>query len=185
MLEDQPATLDPGQTQFPYETAVLRAISEPLLKPNADLTGVVPAAAQAYEANDAGTAYVFHLRSTAKYWDGTPVRAQDFVFAWQRLIDPRLAAYNESLFADAVLNGQRVSLMDPQRDAASIDAALATLGLKAVDDFTFQVQLAHPDPAFPWLAAMPAQGRNPEQQGQCEQDARRDQERDPGGYRRR
>jgi len=56
MLEDQPATLDPGQTQFPYETAVLRAISEPLLKPNADLTGVVPAAAQAYEANDAGTA---------------------------------------------------------------------------------------------------------------------------------
>src|SRR5437016_3363860 len=156
MLEDQPATLDPGQTQFPYETAVLRAISEPLLKPNADLTGVVPAAAQAYEANDAGTAYVFHLRSTAKYWDGTPVRAQDFVFAWQRLIDPRLAAYNESLFADAVLNGQRVSLMDPQRDAASIDAALATLGLKAVDDFTFQVQLAHPDAAFPWLAATPA-----------------------------
>ncbi len=156
MLEDQPATLDPGQTQFPYETAVLRAISEPLLKPNAELTGVVPAAAQAYEANDAGTAYVFHLRSTAKYWDGTPVRAQDFVFAWQRLIDPRLAAYNESLFADAVLNGQRVSLMDPQRDAASIDAALATLGLKAVDDLTFQVQLAHPDPAFPWLAAMPA-----------------------------
>src|SRR2546421_8500422 len=156
MLEDQPATLDPGQTQFSYEPAVLRAISEPLLKPTADLPGFVPAAAQSYEGNDAGTAYVFHLRSAAKYWDGTPVRAQDFVYAWQRLIDPRLAAYNESLFADAVLNGQRVSLMDPQRDAASIDAALATLGLKAVDDFTFQVQLAHPDPAFLWLAALPA-----------------------------
>ena len=156
MLEDQPATLDPGQTQFSYETAVLRAISEPLLKPTADLTGFVPAAAQSYEGNDAGTAYVFHLRSAAKYWDGTPVRAQDFVYAWQRLIDPRLAAYNESLFADAVLNGQRVSLMDPQRDAASIDAALATLGLKAVDDLTFQVQLAHPDPAFLWLATLPA-----------------------------
>jgi len=156
MLEDQPATLDPGQTQYSYETAVLRAISEPLLKPNAELTGVVPAAAQSYEANDAGTAYVFHLRSAAKYWDGTPVKAQDFVYAWQRLIDPRLAAYNETLFADAVLNGQRVSLMDPQRDGAAIDGALGTLGLKAVDDLTFQVQLAHPDPAFLWLAAMPA-----------------------------
>jgi oligopeptide transport system substrate-binding protein len=156
MLEDQPATLDPGQTQYSYETAVLRAISEPLLKPTAELTGFVPAAAQSYEANDAGTAYVFHLRSAAKYWDGTPVKAQDFVYAWQRLIDPRLAAYNESLFADAVLNGQRVSLMDPQRDAAAIEGALATLGLKAVDDLTFQVQLAHPDPAFLWLAAMPA-----------------------------
>src|SRR5947199_620770 len=118
MLADRPATLAPGQTQFPYETAVLRALSEPLLKPNADLTGVLPAAAQAYEANDAGTPYVFHLRSTAKHWDGTPVRAQDLVFAWQRLIDPRLAAYNASLFADAVLNGQRVSWMAPQRDAA-------------------------------------------------------------------
>src|SRR2546429_4413007 len=163
MLEDQPATLDPGQTQYSYETAVLRAISEPLLKPNAELTGVVPAAAQSYEANDAGTAYVFHLRSAAKYWDGTPVKAQDFVYAWQRLIDPRLAAYNETLFADAVLNGQRVSLMDPQRDGAAIDGALGTLGLKAVDDLTFQVQLAHPDPAFLWLAPMPAGGAHREE----------------------
>jgi oligopeptide transport system substrate-binding protein len=157
-IEDQPASLDPGQTQYTFETAVLRAVSEPLVKPMPDLSGVVPAAAQSYEVNSAGTAYVFHLRPTAKYWDGTPVKAEDFVFAWQRLIDPRLAAPDESLFADAVLNGERVSLMDPQRDKANIDPALATIGLKAVDDLTFQVQLAHPDPAFLWLASLPAAG---------------------------
>jgi oligopeptide transport system substrate-binding protein len=156
MLDDQPATLDPGQTQYPYETAVLRAISEPLVKPLPDLSGVAPAAASSYDVNSEGTAYLFHLRPTAKYWDGTPVKAADYVYAWQRLIDPRLAAPNETLFANTVLNGERVSLMDPQRDQATIDAALATLGLKAVDDFTFQVQLARPDPAFIWLAAMPA-----------------------------
>src|SRR5437868_616618 len=156
MLEDQPASLDPGQTQYTYEPAVLRAISEPLLRPNADLSGVAPAAAQSFDVNADGTAYVFHLRSSARFWDGTPVKAQDFVYAWQRLIDPRLAAPNETLFANAVLNGDRVSLMDPQRDAKTIDAALATLGLKAVDDYTFQVQLAQADPAFVWLAAMPA-----------------------------
>lgn len=158
MLEDQPSTLDPGQTDptHLYETGVLRAISEPLLKPNPDLSGVVPGAAQSYEVTGDGTAYVFHLRTNAKYWDGTPVKADDFVYAWQRLIDPRLAAPNEALFAGAVLNGERVSLMDPQRDAATIDNALKTLGLKAVDDYTFQVQLAHPDPAFIWLAALPA-----------------------------
>jgi len=156
VLEDQPASLDPGQTQYTYETAVLRAISEPLLRPNPDLSGVVPAAAQSFDVNSDGTAYVFHLRPNAKYWDGTPVKAQDFVYAWQRLIDPRLAAPNETLFASAVLNGERVSLMDPQRDAKTIDGALGTLGLKAVDDNTFQVQLARPDPAFAWLAAMPA-----------------------------
>jgi oligopeptide transport system substrate-binding protein len=155
-LEDQPASLDPGQTQYTYETAVLRAVSEPLMRPTQDLTGVVPAAAQSYEVNSSGTAYVFHLRPAAKYWDGTPVKAQDFVYAWQRLIDPRLAAPSENLFAYAVLNGGRVSLMDPQRDKATIDAALATLGLKAVDDYTFQVQLQQPDPAFLWLAALPA-----------------------------
>ncbi|HXN90599.1 MAG TPA: peptide ABC transporter substrate-binding protein [Candidatus Sulfotelmatobacter sp.] len=158
MLEDQPATLDPGQTQYPYETAVLRAISEPLVRPLPDLSGVAPAAAASYDVNSDGTAYLFHLRPTAKYWDGTPVKAADYVFAWQRLIDPRLAAPNETLFANTILNGERVSLMDPQRDQAAIDAALATLGLKAVDDLTFQVQLARPDPAFIWLAAMPAAG---------------------------
>jgi len=155
-LEDEPASLDPGQTQYTYETAVLRAVSEPLLRPRPDLTGVEPAAAQSYETNGSGTAYVFHLRTNAKYWDGAPVRAADFVYAWQRLIDPRLAAPNGALFADDVLNGERVSLMDPQRDKTTIDSALGTLGLKAIDDYTFQVQLAHPDPAFVWLAAMPA-----------------------------
>ena len=45
LLDEQPASLDPGQTQYPYETAVLRAISEPLLRPTADMNGVAPAAA--------------------------------------------------------------------------------------------------------------------------------------------
>jgi len=155
-LDDQPATLDPGQTQYPYETAVLRAIDEPLLKPGADLNGVVGAAAQSYDMPIGGTTYVFHLRKNAQYSDGVPVKAQDFVYAWQRLIDPRLAAPSATFFANAILNGERVSLLDPQRDAARIDAALATLGLKAVDDFTFQVTLARPDPAFVWVAALPA-----------------------------
>ena len=156
LLDDQPASLDPGQTQYSYETAVLRAISEPLLRPTADMNGVVVAAAQSYDVSPSGTIYVFHLRRTAQYWDGTPVTAPDFVFAWQRLIDPRLASPSEAFFAADVLNGERVSVLDPQRDASKLDAAVATLGLKATDDYTFQVTLSHRDPAFVWLAAMPA-----------------------------
>jgi oligopeptide transport system substrate-binding protein len=156
LLEDQPGSLDPGQTQYPYETAVLRVISESLVKPAADLSGVVPAAAQSYDVVSGGTVFVFHLRANAEYSDGTAVKAQDFVYAWQRLIDPRLASPEGTFFAATILNGDRVSVMDPQRDAATLDAALATLGLKALDDNTFQVTLAQPDPAFIWLAAMPA-----------------------------
>jgi oligopeptide transport system substrate-binding protein len=158
LLDDQPATLDPGQTQYPYETAVLRTISEPLLKPKADLSGVTPAAAQTYDVNGSGTVYTFHLRPSAEYWDGTAVKAQDFVYAWQRLIDPRLAAPSGPFFAASILNGDQVSALDPQRDASQIPTALGTLGVKAVDDFTLQVTLSHPNPAFVWIAAMPAGG---------------------------
>jgi oligopeptide transport system substrate-binding protein len=156
LLDDQPSSLDPGQTQYPYETAVLRAISEPLLRPTSDMYGLTPAAAQSFDVSTNGLIYAFHLRPNAQYWDGTPVTAQDFVFAWQRLIDPRLASPSEGFFADAVLNGDKVSLLDPQRDASKIDAALTTLGLNATDDHTFQVTLSHRNPAFVWLAAMPA-----------------------------
>jgi oligopeptide transport system substrate-binding protein len=156
LLDDQPRSLDPGQTQYPYEVAVLRAISEPLLRPTSDLSGVAPAAAQGYDVSGNGTVFAFHLRPTAQYWDGAPVKSQDFVYAWQRLIDPRLAAPSETFFAGAILNGDKVAALDPQRDAAKLDAALATLGLQAPDDLTFKVTLSHPDPAFVWLAALPA-----------------------------
>jgi oligopeptide transport system substrate-binding protein len=156
LLDDQPRSLDPGQTQYPYETAVLRAISEPLLRPTADMNGVGPAAAQSFDVSANGTVFTFHLRPAGQYWDGVPVKAQDFVYAWQRLIDSRLAAPSETFFANAILNGDRVAALDPQRDASRIDAALSTLGLQATDDLTFKVTLSHPDPAFVWLAAMPA-----------------------------
>ena len=156
VIDDQPASLDPGQSQYPYETAVLRAITEPLLRPSADLMGVTPAAASSYDINLGGTIYTFHLRKTAKYWDGVPVKAADFVYAWRRLIDPRQAAPSGVFFADAVQNGSTVFSYNPQLDADKIDPGLKTLGLKAVDDLTFQVTLSGSDPAILWLAALPA-----------------------------
>jgi len=155
-IDDQPQSLDPGQVQYGFERAVLRVIAEPLLKPTPDTNGVTPAAAASYDVTNNGTVYVFHLRKDTQYWDGQPVKAQDFVFAWRRLIDPRLASPEATFFASAIANGDKVAILDPQRDAATIDGALQSLGLKAVDDSTFQVTLSRPDPAFIWLAAMPA-----------------------------
>ena len=155
-IEDQPQSLDPGQVQYAFERAVLRVIAEPLLRPKADTMGVIPAAALSYEVTNNGTVYVFHLRKDAEYWDGQPVKAQDFVFAWRRLIDPRLASPEATIFAGAIANGDKVAILDPQRDAGTIDGALQSLGLKALDDSTFEVTLSRPDPAFIWLAAMPA-----------------------------
>ncbi len=155
-LDDQPQSLDPGQSQYPFETAVLRLIDEPLLRPSNDLSGVVPAAASSYEVDSGGTRWTFHLRHDAKYWDGQAVKAQDFVFAWRRLMDPRLSAPTATFFANTIFNGDKVALLDPQRDATRIDAGLQSLGLAASDDYTFQVNLTRPDPAFIWIAAMPS-----------------------------
>ena len=156
IIDDQPQTLDPGQSQYSFENAVLRVIDEPLLRALPDLSGVMPAAAETYDVSNNGTQYTFHLRKTAEWWDGTPVKAQDFVYAWRRLIDPRLAAPTVTFFANVVFNGDKVSILDPQRDASKIDAGLQSLGLAAPDDYTFQVNLSRPDPAFVWLAAMPS-----------------------------
>jgi len=153
-LDDQPQSLDPGQSQYTFETAVLRVIGEPLLKSAPDLSGVVPAAAASYDVTEGGTRYVFHLRKDAQYWDGQAVKAKDFVFAWRRLIDPRLAAPTGTFFANAVYNGDKVSILDPQRDATKIDAGLQSLGLSAPDDYTFQVNLSRPFPAFIWIATL-------------------------------
>ena len=155
-LDDQPQSLDPGQSQYPFETAVLRVIGEPLLKSAPDLSGVVPAAAASYDVTDGGARYVFHLRKDAQYWDGQPVKAKDFVYAWRRLIDPRLASPTGTFFANAVYNGDKVSILDPQRDATKIDAGLQSLGLSAPDDYTFQVSLSRPYPAFIWIATLPS-----------------------------
>ena len=153
-LDDQPQSLDPGQSQYSFETAVLRVIGEPLLKSAPDLSGVVPAAAARYDVTEGGTRYVFHLRKDAQYWDGQAVKAKDFVFAWRRLIDPRLAAPTGTFFANSVYNGDKVSILDPQRDATRIDAGLQSLGLSAPDDYTFQVNLSRPYPAFIWIATL-------------------------------
>src|SRR5260370_13419570 len=71
-------------------------------------------------------------------------------------MDRRLAAAEATFFSATILNGDKVSNLDPQRDAANIDAALNTLGLKALDDKALQAPLAGHDAAFVWLAAMPA-----------------------------
>ena len=149
----EPGTLDPGQQQWVYEAAAGRQYSEALLKPKADLSDTLPAAASSYDVSSDKTVYTFHLRKNA-YPDGTPVRAQDFVFAWQRLMDPRLAAPYADFFNSVVKGGEQLSKLDAKTDTAKIDPAIQALGLKAKDDSTFEVTLAQPAVYFKWIATL-------------------------------
>jgi oligopeptide transport system substrate-binding protein len=150
----EPATLDPGATQYSYEFDVMMAVSEPLLKPKADLTDVVGAAAQSWETSSDGLTWTFHLRKSG-WSDGQAVRAQDFVYAWQRILDPRLAApYADPFFDGNVAGAGDYTNLDPQKDAAKIPAFVSGLGLSAPDDSTFVVKLQQPAPSFKWVASL-------------------------------
>ena len=146
-----PRTLDPGVSG---QTLFSHLVAEPLLTMNPDSTDVVGAAAESFEVSHDGLTYTFHLRPDGAYNDGRPVTAQDFVFAWRRLIDPRVGAPNEMVFANDVKGAKDVAALDPKSAGSQIDTALGALGLKAGDAHTFTVTLGRPDAAFKWIATL-------------------------------
>src|ERR1700730_6879 len=98
-----PASTDPALTPA-YYSGIARTAYEALLKPKADLTDVRPAAAESYEVSSDGLTYTFHLRPRGAWSDGVPVRAQDFVFGWRRILDPRVNSPVAGLFAARIKN---------------------------------------------------------------------------------
>ena len=151
-----PESLDPAKARLPQERELSRLLWDPLLRPSPDLRDVDGAAAASYDVSPDGLTYTFHLRPGIVYGDRHPVVAGDFLYAWRRLIDPRLASPSAYFFSRYIRRGQEVAALGPVSDAAKIDAALETLGLSTPDDATFQVTLARPCGCFKWVAALPA-----------------------------
>ena len=82
--------------------------------------------------------WTFHLRKDAKWSNGDPVTAHDFVFAWRRLVDPATAApYASYLSYLQVENAQ--DIIDGKKKPAE-------LGVEAKDDYTFVVHATNPVP---------------------------------------
>jgi oligopeptide transport system substrate-binding protein len=150
-----PAETDPALTE-PYDSGLARLAFESLLKPKPDLSDVEPAAAASFEVSSDGLTYTFHLRPKGAWSDGAPVRAQDFLLGWRRVLDPRVNSPVADLLAGLVKNAADYDNLDPARDADKIPGFLDNLGLKAADDQTFVVTLAQPAPDFRWIASVPA-----------------------------
>lgn len=97
----------------------------------------VPAAAASWEISPDGLVYTFHIRPEAKWSDGTPLTAGDFVYSYQRMLSPKLAAeYAYLLFC--LKNGRAFN------EGKITD--FAEVGAKALDDHTLQLTLEHPTP---------------------------------------
>lgn len=126
---------------------VIAATIEGLYTLDAD-GNAIPAIAKSYDVSEDGLVYTFHLREDAKWSNGEPVTANDFVYARRRLVDPNTASeYAFIMDVAGVVNAASVN---------AGEASLEELGVNAVDDYTLEVTLALPVPFFLQLMTFPS-----------------------------
>lgn len=139
---DESPSIDPGLVEDVDGSDVVRDLFEGLY--NQDAAGnLVPGVALRHEVSDDGLVYTFTLRDNAKWSNGDPVTAGDFVYAWQRAASPELASpYSWYIDLMSIENGGDVIAgdMDPSK-----------LGVTAIDDTTLEVRLSQPLPYFPQM----------------------------------
>lgn len=135
---DEVQSLDPHKIEGVPESNVSRNLLEGLVI--SDTQGhPIPGVAESWENKD-GKVWTFHLRKNAKWSNGEPVTAQDFVYSWQRLADPKTA----SPYASYLQYGHLENIDDIIAGKKSPD----TLGVKALDANTLQVTLSEAVPYF-------------------------------------
>ena len=132
-----PESLDPHKTSTVYEANILRDLFVGLTAQDAK-ANVIPGAAESWTVSDDGKTYTFKMRAGAVWSDGSPVTANDFVFSWQREVDPATASEYAYMLAP-VVNADDVTAGNKKPEE---------LGVRAVDDMTFEVTLNAPTPYF-------------------------------------
>ncbi|MDW4550998.1 peptide ABC transporter substrate-binding protein [Defluviimonas sp. D31] len=139
-LLDAIKSMDPQINTDVEGSGIMRSLFEGLY--NEDQEGVlVPGVATSYELSDDKTTYTFHLRDNAKWSNGDPVTAADFVYAWKRLADPATASeYAWYIELMQIVNASEVVAGEKPVDE---------LGVTAVDDHTLEVKITAPLPYFP------------------------------------
>lgn len=141
----EPDSLDPQLARMEASLTILRDAYEGLTSVAAD-GGVAPAAAESWTVSEDGRRYTFRLRRAARWSNGDPLTAADFVAAWRRLVDPATAS-------------QYAAMLEPVAGARAILARQAppdTLGVSAPDDHTLEVMLEAPTAYFLSLLSHPS-----------------------------
>lgn len=96
------------------------------------------AGAESVDVSDDETVYTYHLRKNAKWSDGEPVTAHDYVYGWKRLENPEYG-YSYASFLYNVVGAEEYN-----KGTGSADG----MKVAAIDDYTFEVTLKVPDPTF-------------------------------------
>ena len=150
----EPETLDPALMTGALEHRIATAIFEGLTTQHPETLEPLPGMAESWTVSPDKLTYTFTLRPNARWTDGSPVRAADFVWSWQRVLEPATASeYAYQLYyikgAKAYFEAGQAHLKDPKTPAPDFGA----VGISAVDERTLVVTLENPTPYFLGLTA--------------------------------
>jgi len=141
--------IDPYNAQESEGTQVTQALFDSLTVIDPTTGKVLPSAAEKWSSDASATVWTFNLVPGAKFADGTPVTASDFVYAWNRIA--------ASAFANAKDPAQIAYHLGP---IVGFDEAQASgipmPGVKAIDDMTLEVTLSSAFADWPYVVAHPA-----------------------------
>ena len=154
-IASEPETIDPSLISSVDGSTYVNHMFENLMKyvptdekadesGNVMMTKVDLGQAASYEVSDDGLVYTFKIREDAKWSDGEPVKAQDWVYSWQRLVDPNTASDYGYFLDGIVVNAAEIQA--GEKDPSE-------LAIKAVDDSTLEITLCQDTPYFLELCA--------------------------------
>jgi ABC-type oligopeptide transport system substrate-binding subunit/DNA-binding SARP family transcriptional activator len=138
----EPRSLTPGVTPDLASHVVLDQILSGLVEASPEM-GLVPDLAESWEVLEGGHKYLIRLRKDAYWSDGVRVTAQDFEYAWKRLLDPTCKQLWHAYLHD--IKGA-VPFHDGALDASQV-------GVRPLDQFTLAVELEGPTGYFPYILA--------------------------------
>ena len=145
-IDVEVASMDPQIATDGTSFEVLAAVTEGLFSVD-DAGSPIKALADTVEKSEDGLKYTITLKD-AKWTNGTPVTANDFVFAWKRLVDPKVAS--EYAFIVGIAGIKNAD------DIAAGKMDLDQLGVTAKDDKTLEIELDTPVPFFESLMSFPS-----------------------------
>ncbi|PTY40709.1 peptide ABC transporter substrate-binding protein [Brachyspira hampsonii] len=143
-LSVEPKTIDPSLNAQIYGVIYISHVFEGLTVRDRN-NKIVPGVAEKWEISPDGKTYTFYLRTNSTWSDGKPVVAEDFVYSWQRQVDPKVAS-EYSYQHEPVKNAMAIT-----RGEMPVDS----LGVKAIDEHTLVVELEAPTAYFLEVAAFP------------------------------
>jgi len=141
----EPESLDPQLARTTQSHTVLRDLFEGLLTYSAD-GKLIEGAAERWTVSDDGLTYSFWLRPGGRWSNGETVDAEDFVYSFRRLVDPKTAAF----YAETLINVRNAA------DIIAGDKPVETLGVEAIKPQLLTIHLQQPTAYFPALLAQAA-----------------------------